>query len=230
MIQETSRQKNANRRQESKFWWPKRLIFDSKTASDRLGNRRRRAPLSADSEKWSYKRFRCPGGKLWPFYRRRVGIRAHREPLPPSGSGIRAPDRKSPSPAQGRPGRSADSELGPRWRFRSPGEEISTFYRSGAKIGVLVHTPRGGISGAGLGISRDRRLLDRHGETIPKSGHTSDSDTRAESYAHFFRRRGWEQSVRGGEIGHFRAHSFTTRGGAVGPRRRRPSTAEKGRF
>ena len=164
------------------------------------------------------------------FYRRRVEIRAHREPLPPSGSGIREQDRKSPSPAQGRPGRSADSELGPRGRFRSPGEEISTFYRSGAKIGVLVHTPRGGIPGAGLGISRDWRLLDRLGETIPKSGHISDSDTRAESYAHFFRRRGWEQSVRGGEIGHFRAHSFTTRVGAVGPRRRRPSTAEKGRF
>ena len=172
------------------------MIFDSKTASDRLGNRGRRAPLGADSEKWSYKRFRCPGGKLWPFYRRRVGIRAHREPLPPSVSGIRAPDRKSPSPAQGRPGRSADSELGHRGRFRSSGEEISTFFRSGAKIGVLIHTPRGGISGAGLGISRDRRLLDRLGEAIPKSGHVSDSDTRAESYAHFVRRRGWEQSVR----------------------------------
>ncbi|MQL84095.1 hypothetical protein Taro_016583 [Colocasia esculenta] len=63
----------------------------------------------------------------------RVGIRAHREPLLPSGNEIRAPDRKSPSPAQGRPGRLADSELGPHRRFRSPGEEISTFYRSGAK-------------------------------------------------------------------------------------------------
>ncbi|MQM21323.1 hypothetical protein Taro_054362, partial [Colocasia esculenta] len=83
-------------------------------------------------------RFRFLGGKLWPFYRRRVGIRAHRELLPPSGSGIRAPDRKSPSLAQGRPGRSEDSELGPRGRFRSPSVEISTFYRSGAKIGVLV--------------------------------------------------------------------------------------------
>ncbi|MQM17921.1 hypothetical protein Taro_050903 [Colocasia esculenta] len=31
--------------------------------------------------------------------RRRVGIRTNREPLPPSGSGIRAPDWKSPSPA-----------------------------------------------------------------------------------------------------------------------------------
>ena len=149
---------------------------------------------------------------------------------PRSQRGIWAPDRKSPNATIYRLGRSVNSESGPRGRFRSPGEEISTFYRSGAKIGVLVHKPRGGISGAGLGISRDWRLLDRLGEAIPKSGHVSDSDTRAESYAHFFRRRGWEQSVRGGEIGHFRAHSFTTRVGAVGPRRRRPSTAEKGRF
>ncbi|MQM09268.1 hypothetical protein Taro_042135 [Colocasia esculenta] len=84
--------------------------------------------------------------------------------------------------------------IGPCGRFRSPGEEISTFYRSGTKIGVLVHTPRCGISGIGLRISRNWRLLDRLGETIPKSGHISDSDIRVESYDHFFRRRGTHAS------------------------------------
>ncbi|MQM21041.1 hypothetical protein Taro_054072 [Colocasia esculenta] len=41
---------------------------------------------------------------------------------PRSRRGISAPDRKSPNATFYRPGRSADSELGPRRRFRPPGE------------------------------------------------------------------------------------------------------------
>ncbi|MQL84098.1 hypothetical protein Taro_016584 [Colocasia esculenta] len=42
-----------------------------------------------------------------------VGIRAHREPLPPSGSGIRAPDRKSPKSVRiGSPCRPPGAESG----------------------------------------------------------------------------------------------------------------------
>ncbi|MQM22944.1 hypothetical protein Taro_056003, partial [Colocasia esculenta] len=86
-----------------------------------------------------------PTGLEW-----RVGIRAHREPLPPSESGIWALDRKSPSPAQGRPGVSESVGIGS--RFRPPGA------KSGRRIGNLRVQPRADRVGVRFGIGASRAV------------------------------------------------------------------------
>ncbi|MQM07710.1 hypothetical protein Taro_040552 [Colocasia esculenta] len=67
------------------------------------------------------------------FERRGVRMRSHREPaatLPEANLGARP---QSLNPTFCRPGRSADSELGPSGRFRSPDEETSSSDRRGAR-------------------------------------------------------------------------------------------------